>query len=75
MPGGWTMPMMWMVMPGQNIWNTAWLFLLMWQAMMVAMMLPSTWPMLALYRRVAAFRELAHASLGTLVVAAGYFCA
>jgi predicted metal-binding membrane protein len=73
MPGGWTMPMMWMVMPGQSVWNTAWMFLLMWQAMMVAMMLPSTWPMLALYRRVAVFRELAHASVAACVVAAGYF--
>jgi predicted metal-binding membrane protein len=73
MPGGWTMPMMWMVMPGKSVWNTAWMFLLMWQAMMVAMMLPSTWPMLALYRRVAVFRELAHTSLGTTAVAAGYF--
>jgi len=75
MPGGWTMPMMWMVMPGENVWKTAWMFLLMWQAMMVAMMLPSTWPMLALYRRVAVFSGLAHASLGALVVAAGYFSA
>lgn len=75
MPGGWTMPMMWMVMPGQSAWNTAWMFLLMWQAMMVAMMLPSTWPMLALYRRVAIFRELSYASLGTCVVAGGYFSA
>jgi predicted metal-binding membrane protein len=73
MPGGWTMPMMWMVMPGESVWKTAWMFLLMWQAMMLAMMLPSTWPMLELYRRVAIFRELAHASLGTLTVAAGYF--
>jgi predicted metal-binding membrane protein len=61
------------VMPGKSVWNTAWMFLLMWQAMMVAMMLPSTWPMLALYRRVAVFREFAHASLGASVVAAGYF--
>jgi predicted metal-binding membrane protein len=75
MPGGWTMPMMWMVMPGDNFWYTGGIFLLMWQAMMVAMMLPSTWPMLTLYHRVAVFREVAHASLGVLVVAAGYFSA
>lgn len=75
MPGGWTMPMMWMAMPGRSGWNSAWMFLLMWLAMMVAMMLPSTWPMLALYRRVAVFRGLglAHASLGVVAVAAGYF--
>jgi len=75
MPGGWSMPMMWMVMPGQSVWNAAWMFLLMWQAMMVGMMLPSTWPMLALYRRVAVFRELAHASVRACVVAVGYFSA
>jgi len=73
MPGGWTMPMMWMAMPGKSVWNTVWMFLLMWQAMMVAMMLPSTWPMLELYRRVADFRELPHPSLRVLLVAAGYF--
>jgi predicted metal-binding membrane protein len=73
MPGGWTMSMMWMVMPGANLWSAAAMFLLMWQAMMVAMMLPSTWPMLALYRRVAIFRELSYAALGTLIVGAGYF--
>ncbi len=73
MPGGWTMSMMWMVMPGASVWSAAAMFLLMWQAMMVAMMLPSSWPMLALYRRVVIFRELAHATLGTLSVAGGYF--
>ena len=44
MPGNWTMPMMWMVMPGQSLAGSALLFLLMWQAMMIAMMLPSSWP-------------------------------
>jgi predicted metal-binding membrane protein len=73
MPGGWTMPMMWMVMPGQSVWSATWMFLVMWQAMMVAMMLPSTWPMLSLYRRVAIFRETAHPSVGAVVVGAGYF--
>jgi len=73
MPGGWTMSMMWMVMPGRTAWSTAAMFLLMWQAMMLAMMLPSTWPMLALYRRVALFHESPHATLGTMLAGAAYF--
>jgi predicted metal-binding membrane protein len=53
MPGGWTMPMMWMAMPGQSMAGAGFVFLLMWQAMMIAMMLPSSWPTLELYSRVA----------------------
>jgi predicted metal-binding membrane protein len=45
MPGGWTMSMMWMRMPGQTWLGSASMFLLMWLAMMVAMMLPSALPM------------------------------
>src|SRR5256885_2523304 len=41
MPGGWTMSMMWMRMPGQTWLASATSFLLMWLSMMVAMMLPS----------------------------------
>jgi len=41
MPGGWTMSMMRMRMPGQTWFASALSFLLMWLAMMVAMMLPS----------------------------------
>ena len=44
MPGGWTMSMMWMRMPGQSWPISAAMFLLMWFAMMVAMMLPSALP-------------------------------
>src|ERR1017187_10137520 len=44
MPGGWTMSMMWMRMPGQTWTISAAMFLLMWLAMMVAMMLPSALP-------------------------------
>jgi predicted metal-binding membrane protein len=44
MPGGWTMSMMWMRMPGQTWFASATSFLLMWLAMMVAMMLPSALP-------------------------------
>jgi predicted metal-binding membrane protein len=73
MPGGWTMPMMWMIMPGQTLWSAAWMFLLMWQAMMIAMMLPSTWPMLSLYRRTAAHTGQRHIGFATFLAGAGYF--
>src|SRR6266436_9727044 len=51
MPGGWTMSMMWMRMPGQTWAASAAMFMLMWLAMMVAMMLPSALPMLLNFRR------------------------
>jgi len=73
MPGGWTMPMMWMLMPGKTLAGSAFIFLLMWQAMMVAMMLPSSWPMLELYSRVARHTGQRWPMLGTAVAAAGYF--
>jgi predicted metal-binding membrane protein len=44
MPGGWTLSMLWMGMPGAA-------FLGMWIVMMVAMMLPPLVPMLAILRR------------------------
>lgn len=44
MPGGWTMSMAWMPMPGQGQVAAAAMFLAMWLAMMVAMMLPSAAP-------------------------------
>src|SRR6266404_10001574 len=53
MPGGWTMSMAWMRMPGQTWLGAAASFLGMWVVMMVAMMLPSLVPMLWRYRRAA----------------------
>ena len=50
MPGGWTMSMMWMRMPGQTWFGAAASFIGMWVVMMVAMMLPSLVPMLGRYR-------------------------
>src|SRR6266498_2942363 len=51
MPGGWTMSMMWMRMPGQT-WSASGLsFLFMWLAMMVAMMVPSALPTFLRTRR------------------------
>src|SRR5262249_60069203 len=51
MPGGWTMSMAWMRMPGQTWPAAAASFMAMWILMMVAMMLPSLVPMLSRYRR------------------------
>src|SRR6266404_6272641 len=64
MPGGWTISMMWMRMPGQNWFASATNFLLMWLAMMVAMMLPSALPTFLKTRRAAAALSL---------MAIGYF--
>jgi predicted metal-binding membrane protein len=50
MPGGWTMSMAWMRMPGQTWLGAAASFLGMWVVMMVAMMLPSLVPVLWRYR-------------------------
>jgi predicted metal-binding membrane protein len=57
MPGGWDMSMAWMLMPGQSRVAAAAMFLVMWQVMMVAMMLPSAMPMVLIYRRFAAARR------------------
>jgi predicted metal-binding membrane protein len=46
MPGGWTMSMTWMRMPGQTWLDSATMFITMWTAMMVAMMLPALTPVL-----------------------------
>jgi predicted metal-binding membrane protein len=50
MPGGWTMSMAWMRMPGQTWTEAAASFLGMWIVMMIAMMLPSITPTLWRYR-------------------------
>ncbi len=71
MPGGWKMSMAWMQMGGWAA--SALMFAGMWVAMMVAMMLPSTMPVLLLYRRAALFRRDKHAGALSATVAAGYF--
>ena len=73
MPGGWTMSMMWMPMPGQTWLNAAASFLGMWVVMMVAMMLPSLVPMLHRYRRAVAGAGAARLGRLTALVGAGYF--
>ena len=54
MPGGWTMSMTWMRMPGQTWLGAAASFLGMWVVMTAAMMLPSLVPMLTRYRQAVA---------------------
>jgi predicted metal-binding membrane protein len=73
MPGGWTMSMAWMRMPGQSWRGAAACFLGMWVVMMVAMMLPSLLPMLWRYRQ--AVGRSGHTRLGrlTALVGVGYF--
>jgi len=73
MPGGWTMSMAWMRMPGQTWPGAAASFLGMWVVMMVAMMLPSLVPMLRHYQR--AVGKAGETRLGwlTALVSLGYF--
>src|SRR5215213_744726 len=73
MPGGWTMSMAWMRMPGQSWRGAAASFLAMWVVMMVAMMLPSLVPVLRHYRRVVDTMGDAHTGWLTMLVGAGYF--
>src|SRR5258708_16518064 len=73
MPGGWAMPMMWRSMPGQSLADAALAFLLMWQAMMIAMMLPSSWPTLELYSRVARHTGQRWPLFNTVLAGVGYF--
>ena len=73
MPGGWTMSMAWMRMPGQTWLVAAVSFLGMWAVMMLAMMLPCLVPMLWSYRQ--AVDRTGETRLGrlTALVGMGYF--
>jgi predicted metal-binding membrane protein len=73
MPGGWTMPMAWMRMPGQTWPSAAASFLGMWVVMMVAMMLPSLVPMLWRYRRAVGTPGETRLGRLTALVGVGYF--
>jgi predicted metal-binding membrane protein len=73
MPGGWTMSMAWMRMPGQSWPGAAATFLGMWIVMMIAMMLPSLVPMLARYRQAVARTGATRFGSLTLIVGVGYF--
>ena len=73
MPGGWTMSIVWMRMPGETWAGAAASFLGTWIVMMVAMMLPSLVPVLRHYRqavRTTGEMRLAHL---TARVALAYF--
>ena len=73
MPGGWTMSMAWMRMPGQTWPGAAASFLGMWVVMMVAMMLPSLVPMLWRYRHAVARTGETRMGRLTALVGVGYF--
>ena len=73
MPGGWTMSMAWMRMPGQTWLRTAASFLGMWVVMMVAMMLPSLVPMLWRYRQAVVRTGETRLGRLTALVGVGYF--
>ena len=73
MPGGWTMSMTWMRMPGQSWSGAAAMFLGMWIVMMIAMMLPSLAPMLWRYRQTASATSETRLRRLTALVGVGYF--
>jgi predicted metal-binding membrane protein len=73
MPGGWTMSMMWVRLPGRAWPGAAASFIGMWIVMMVAMMLPSLAPMLLCYRQAVGRTTASHLDRLTAIVGAGYF--
>ena len=73
MPGGWTMSMAWMRMPGQTWPGAAASFLGMWIVMMVAMMLPPFVPMLWRYRQAVGMPGETRLGRLTALVGVGYF--
>ena len=73
MPGGWTMSMAWMRMPGETWLCAAASFLGMWVVMMVAMMLPSLVPMLWRYRQAVGNKGETRLGSLTALVGVGYF--
>ena len=73
MPGGWTMSMAWMRMPGQTWPGAAASFLGMWIVMMVAMMLPSLVPMLQRYRQAVGRTGKTRLDRLTALVGVAYF--
>src|SRR5258705_4807721 len=73
MPGGWTMSMAWMRMPGQTWPGAMASFLGMWVVMMIAMMLPSLVPMLWRYRQAVGRTRETRLGRLTALVGVGYF--
>jgi predicted metal-binding membrane protein len=73
MPGGWSMSMAWMRMPGHTWPGAAASFLGMWVVMMVAMMLPSLVPMLWRYRQAVGSTGETRLNRLTALVGVSYF--
>ncbi|GGP23807.1 DUF2182 domain-containing protein [Silvimonas iriomotensis] len=73
MPGGWTMSMMWMRMPGQSWISAAAGFMAMWLWMMAGMMLPVLAPALWQQRCTLASHSSLRKAWLNLVTACGYF--
>jgi predicted metal-binding membrane protein len=73
MPGGWTMSMTWMRMPGTTWVRAGATFLRMWIVMMVAMMLPSLTPVLGRYRQAVGPAARGRVARLTGLVGLGYF--
>jgi predicted metal-binding membrane protein len=73
MPGGWTMSMAWMRMPGQTWPGAAASFAAMWAVMMLAMMLPSIAPALGRYADALARVSRHRAWALVMVAGAAYF--
>jgi predicted metal-binding membrane protein len=73
MPGGWTMSMVWIRMPGQTWASTSVAFLIMWVAMMGPMMLPALIPMLSRYRATMTAVSVPRLTSLTVGVSVGYF--
>jgi predicted metal-binding membrane protein len=73
MPGGWTMSMTWVRMPGQTWPGAAASFIGMWIAMMMAMMLPSLVPRLWRYRQAVVSTGEAPLARLTALMGVGYF--
>ncbi|MEO8562867.1 MAG: DUF2182 domain-containing protein, partial [bacterium] len=75
MPGGWTMSMVWLRMPGQTWPGIATSFVGMWTVMMVAMMLPSLVPVLWRYREAVGRSGGTRLGWLTTLVGVAYFVA
>lgn len=73
MPGGWTVSMAWMRMPGQTWEEATASFVGMWMVMMAAMMLPSLVPMLWRYRQSAPRTTATRLNGLTALASLGYF--
>jgi predicted metal-binding membrane protein len=73
MPGGWTMSMAWIKMPGQDWLASAASFMGMWVVMMAAMMLPALVPTLLRYRESLRGAKTIPLNALTALAGAGYF--